>query len=65
VNSAGYVQNSQIQIVNPGFYANTPVLTPSSGNAVFTITMGGRANRVQTETLVAMGSMTGDGEEVF
>ena len=65
VNSAGYVQNSQIQIVNPGFYANTPVLTPSSGNAVFTITMGGRANRIETETIVAMGSMTGDGENVF
>ena len=29
-------------------------------NAVFTITVGGRAGRVQTETLVAMGSMTGD-----
>jgi hypothetical protein len=65
VNSAGYVQNSQIQIVNPGFYANTPVLTPASGNAVYTITMGGRANRVETETIVAMGSMTGDGENVF
>ena len=65
VNSAGYVQNSQIQIVNPGFYANTPVLTPASGNAVYTITMGGRANRIETETIVAMGSMTGDGENVF
>ena len=65
VNSAGYVQNSQIQIVNPGFYANTPVLTPASGNAVYTITMGGRANRVETETIVAMGSMTGDGDSVF
>jgi hypothetical protein len=65
VNSAGYVQNSEIQIVNPGFYANTPVLTPASGNAVYTITMGGRANRVETETIVAMGSMTGDGDSVF
>jgi len=27
--------------------------------------MDGRANRVQTETLVAMGSMTGDNENVF
>jgi len=27
--------------------------------------MGGRANRVLTETLVAMGSMTGDNENVF
>jgi hypothetical protein len=34
-------------------------------NAVFTITMGGRANRVHTETLVAMGSMTGDGGAVY
>jgi hypothetical protein len=25
--------------------------------------MGGRANRVQSETLVAMGSMTGDGSD--
>ena len=33
---------------------------PNTGNAVFTVTMGGRANRVQLETLVAMGSMTGD-----
>ena len=65
VNSAGYVQNSQIQIVNPGFYANTPVLTPSSGNAVFTITMGGRANRTQYETLVAAGSITGNGAVII
>jgi len=27
--------------------------------------MGGRANRVQTETIVAMGSMTGDNEDVY
>jgi len=32
---------------------------------VFTVTMGGRANRVETETIVAMGSMTGDGDSVF
>jgi len=40
-------------------------LRPNTGNAVFTVTMGGRANRIQTETLVAMGSMTGDNENVF
>ena len=62
-NTAGYINT--ITIVNPGLYANTPILRPNTGNAVFTVTMGGRANRVQTETLVAMGSMTGDGEEVF
>jgi len=63
VNTAGYI--TSITINNPGLYANTPVATPASGNAVFTVTMGGRANRVQTETLVAMGSMTGDNETVF
>ena len=63
VNTAGYI--STITIVNPGMYANTPILRPNTGNAVFTVTMGGRANRVQTETLVAMGSMTGDNENVF
>jgi len=63
VNTAGYI--TSITINNPGVYANTPVATPASGNAVFTVTMGGRANRVQTETLVAMGSMTGDNETVY
>lgn len=63
VNTAGYI--TSITINNPGLYANTPIATPNTGNAVFTITMGGRANRVQTETLVAMGSMTGDGGSVY
>ena len=63
VNTAGYI--STITIVNPGLYANTPILRPNTGNAVFTVSMGGRANRVQTETLVAMGSMTGHNENVF
>lgn len=58
VNTAGYIV--AITINNPGSYANTPVATPNTGNAVFTVTMGGRANRVQQECLVAMGSMTGD-----
>ena len=58
VNTAGYI--TSITINNLGLYANTPIATPNTGNAVFTITMGGRANRVQTETVVAMGSMTGD-----
>ena len=63
VNTAGYI--STITIVNPGLYANTPILRPNTGNAVFTVSMGGRANRISTETLVAMGSMTGDTENVF
>lgn len=63
VNTAGYI--TSITINNPGLYANTPIATPNTGNAVFTITMGGRANRVQTETIVAMGSMYGDGGNVY
>jgi hypothetical protein len=37
-----------------------PISTSSFTNAVFTIVMGGRANRVNQETLVAMGSIEGD-----
>ncbi len=61
VNSAGYIVN--VTVRSGGLYANTPVATAASGNAVFTITMGGRANRVQYETIVAMGSMTSDGTD--
>lgn len=62
VNTAGYI--TSIAVTNGGLYANTPVVNAMS-NAVFTVTMGGRANRVQTETLVAMGSMYGDGGNVW
>jgi hypothetical protein len=63
VNTAQYI--TSIVIDNPGFYANTPAIAYSAavGNASFTIVMGGRANRVHTETLVAMGSMVGDGSD--
>ena len=59
VNSAGYI--TTVSLISGGLYANTPIATANSGNASFTITMGGRANRVTTETIVAMGSMRGDG----
>jgi hypothetical protein len=62
VNSANYIVG--VDVVDGGLYANTPVANTMS-NAVFTITMGGRANRVQTETVVAMGSMYGDGGNVY
>jgi hypothetical protein len=63
VNAAGYI--TTVTLISGGSYANTPIATANAGNASFTITMGGRANRVQTETLVAMGSMTGDGDTIF
>jgi hypothetical protein len=58
VNSTFHIVN--VTIVTGGSYSNTPFANANTGNAVYTVTMGGRANRVQQETLVAMGSMTGD-----
>jgi hypothetical protein len=64
VNTDGSVKN--VQILSAGVYANTPIATANQGNTSLTVTMGGRANRVQVETLVALGgSMTGDGDSVF
>ena len=61
VNTHGHVVNSAIQIneVN-GFIGGNYLTVPAhgtAGNAVFTFTLGGRAGRSQTETLVAMGSL--------
>jgi len=61
VNTHGHVINSAIQIneVN-GFIGGNYLTVPAhgtAGNAVFTFTLGGRAGRSQTETLVAMGSL--------
>jgi len=45
-----------------GSYETTPSATVTgNANVTITLTMAGRANRFQVETLVAMGSMTGDG----
>ena len=52
-----------ITVNSGGEYSLTPSAAATNANATFTITMGGRANRVLTETLVAMGSMTGDGAD--
>jgi len=53
-----------LTIVSPGAGFNVaPTVIAGGANiapAVFSVTMGGRAGRVQYETLVAMGSITGD-----
>jgi hypothetical protein len=57
-------QNGQILSVtlnSGGLYLSLPTATPVSGNAAFTLTVGGRAGRAQYETLVATGSITGNG----
>ena len=62
VNAQGYVVNSAIQINElngfiGGNYLVSPVGVLPQSNAVFTFTLGGRAGRSQTETLVAMGTI--------
>jgi len=62
VNTVSNVVQSVV-LNSGGSYAFTPIATVSgNANVSFTITMGGRANRVQTETLVAMGTITNDGD---
>jgi hypothetical protein len=51
-----------IVLNSAGLYETTPSATVAgNANVTITLTMGGRANRNTVETLVAMGSMTGDG----
>ena len=51
-----------IVLNSAGLYETTPTATVAgNANVTITLTMGGRANRNTVETLVAMGSMTGDG----
>ena len=53
---------TSIVLNSVGLYENTPSATiTGNANVTITLTMGGRANRNVMETLVAMGSMTGDG----
>ena len=63
VNTNGSIRD--ITINTAGLYLTTPTAVPVSGNAAFTVTMGGRANRTQYETLVAAGSMTGNGAVII
>jgi hypothetical protein len=68
-NASGNIISTSITSVGAGFITATPsniTVANSTGgattgsNAVFAATAGGRAGRVQLETLVASGSITGD-----
>lgn len=63
VNGSGLVTG--VTLNNPGLYLTTPTATPVSGNAAFTLVMGGRANRTTYETLVASGTITGNGAVII
>lgn len=57
---------SSITVVNGGFgWSNASLITVRTNGSnttlpTFTVTLGGRAGRIQTETLVAMGSISDD-----
>ena len=63
VNTNGSIRT--VTLNSAGLYLTTPTAVPVSGNAAFTLTIGGRANRTQYETLVAAGSMTGNGAVII
>jgi len=62
VTTAATGRITTINVSNAGLYTGTPT-TNTFGNTVFTFTMGGRNGRTTFETLVAMGSMTGDASD--
>jgi hypothetical protein len=59
VTTAATGRITAVTVTNAGLYTGTPTAN-TFGNTAFTFTMGGRNGRVTQETLVAMGSMTGD-----
>jgi len=66
-----FSSNSQLNVINTitvvnggsGWSNGTAIRVLTNGtaisNATFTVTLGGRGNRIATETLVAMGTITG------
>ena len=70
-NASGNIVSTSISSFGAGFTTTAPTaitVANSTGgattgsNAVFTAVAGGRAGRVQLETIVASGSITGDGD---
>jgi len=62
VTTAATGRITTISVTNGGLYTGTPTAN-TFGNTAFTFTMGGRNGRTTFETLVAMGSMTGDASD--
>jgi hypothetical protein len=69
VNTTTNTVNSITLISGGSNYTGTPTANIANANGAITasiaVTMGGRAGRVHYETLVAMGSMTGDAEDTI
>jgi hypothetical protein len=62
VTTAATGKISSVSVSNGGLYTGTPTAN-TFGNTAFSFTMGGRNGRTTFETLVAMGSMTGDASD--
>jgi hypothetical protein len=64
-NGAGAIQSVAVSNFGNGFTSKSPTVSISGGGtgAVLTASAGGRAGRVQFETLVALSSVTGDGTD--
>lgn len=56
---------TSITLNTSGLYLTTPSTTVTNSNVAITVTMGGRANRTQYETIVASGSITGNGAVII
>lgn len=56
---------TSITLNSAGLYLTTPTTTVTNSNVSITLTMGGRANRTQYETLVATGTITGNGAVII
>lgn len=69
VNTTTNTINSITVVSGGSGYLTAPVANAANAtganSATFSVTMGGRANRVHYETLVAMGSMSGDSENAL
>lgn len=61
VNSANLV--TAIVLNSGGLYDSAPTVAPPSGNAAFTLVLGGRAGRETQEVLVAMNTIVGDASD--
>jgi len=64
-NSSGNIVSYSVTTAGQNFQSATPTVTITTSTGVggsITATAGGRAGRVQLETLVAMGSLTGDSD---
>ena len=64
-NASGNIVSYSVTTAGANFQSATPTVTITTSTGLagsITATAGGRAGRVQLETLVAMGSMTGDSD---